>query len=196
MKTLKLVLLGALALAQLAVPAQMALHQVMVRARGVQLKIRCAPVDPVNPFMGRYVRLNLSGEVAAPKSRPGRAGGMQDAWVTYSLDKEGFVEPAALYWVRPKDTPSLKVRTWGRVDGRKTTFTYPFDRYYLNEDKAPEVERVIIGRDRNMRPKDAHVTVLVLGETAVLEELYLDGKPVLEYLREHAEKTGGASSGG
>ena len=196
MKTLKLVLLGALALAQLAVPAQMALHQVMVRARGVQLKIRCAPIDPVNPFMGRYVRLNLSGEVAAPGTRPVRAGGKHDAWITYSLDAEGFVEPAALHWVRPKDAPSLKVRTWGSVDGGRTTFSYPFDRYYLNEDRAPEVERVITGRDRNMRPRDAHVTVRVLGETAVLEELYLDGKPVLEYLREHAEDAEKTEPGG
>ncbi len=196
MKTLKLVLLGALALAQLAVPAQMALHQVMVRARGVQLKIRCAPVDPVNPFMGRYVRLNLSGEVAAPKSRPGRAGGMQDAWVTYSLDKEGFVEPAALCWVRPKDTPSLKVRTTGFVQDDKTRFSYPFDRYYMNERKAPEVDRAMAGGRWDLRPGEVFVTVRVLGDTAVLEELYLDGKPALEYLRGQAEKAAKGPSGG
>lgn len=189
MKTLKLVLLGALALAQIAVPAQMALNQVMVRAKGVQLRIRCAPVDPVNPFMGRYVRLNLSGEVAAPKSRPGRAGRMQDAWVTYTLDEQGFVNPAALYWVRPKDAPSLKVRTSGFDQDGKIRFSYPFDRYYMNEMKAPEVDRAMAGGRWNLRPREVFVTVRVLGETAVLEELHLNGLPVLEYLRREIERT-------
>jgi len=38
--------------------------------------------------------------------------------------------------------------------------------------------------------------VRVLGDTAVLEELFLDDKPVLEYLREHAGKAEQAPSGG
>lgn len=196
MKPLKLVLLGALVLAQLAVPAQMVLDQVMVRARGVQLKIRCSPVDPVHPFMGRYVRLNLSGEVAAPKSRPGRAGGMRDAWVTYTLDEQGYVTPTALYWVRPKDAPSLKVQTLGSVQDGKIRFSYPFDRYYMNEMKAPEVDRAMAGGRWNPRPREVFVTVRVLGDTAVLEELYLDAKPALEYLREQAEKATKGPSGG
>jgi uncharacterized membrane-anchored protein len=196
MKTLKLVLLGVVALAQLAVPARMALGQHAVLTRGEQLKIRCAPLDPVNPFMGRYVLLNLSGEVAASGTRPGRAGGKHDAWITYTLDGEGFVNPTALHWVRPKDAPSLKVRTWGNVSEGRTTFSYPFDRYYMNEQKAPEVDRLLMrGRFRALTVP-AHVTVRVLGETVVLENLYLDDKPVLEYLREHAGKAEQAPSGG
>ncbi|NLV39657.1 MAG: GDYXXLXY domain-containing protein [Candidatus Hydrogenedentes bacterium] len=196
MKTLKLVLLGALALAQLAVPARMFLDQHAVLTRGERLKIRCAPLDPVNPFMGRYVQLNLSAEVAAPGTRPARTGEMHDAWVTYTLDEEGFVNPTALHWVRPKDTPSLKVRTWGRVDEGKTTFSYPFDRYYMNEKRAPEVDRLLMRGRFSALTVPAHVTVRVLGDTAVLEELFLDDKPVLEYLREHAGKAEQAPSGG
>ena len=201
MKPLKLVLLGVVALAQIAVPARMALGQHAVLTRGEQLKIRCAPLDPVNPFMGRYVELNLFDEIAATAARPGQVRGMHVfwityAWITYTLDEEGFVKPTALHWARPKDAPSLKVRTWGGIYEGKTRFFYPFDRYYMNEKKAPEVDRVLMLSGFSAQAVPAHVTVRVLGDTAVLEELYLDGKPVQEYLREQMEKAAKDPSGG
>ena len=90
----------------------------------------------------------------------------------------------------------MKVRTWGSVSEGRTTFSYPFDRYYMNEKKAPEVDRLLMGGRFRALTVPAHVTVRVLGETVVLEELYLDGKPVLEYLREHAEDAEKTEPGG
>ena len=51
-----------------------------------------------------------------------------------------------------------------------------------HEGAAPEAEAVY--RARNAGPSDAWVTVRVLGGRAVLEELYIGGKPVREFLRE------------
>ena len=60
----------------------------------------------------------------------------------------------------------------------------PFDRFYMNETVAPEVEAALWARGDE--PVRAWLAVRVLGGRAVPEELYLDGIPAREFLEREA----------
>jgi hypothetical protein len=64
---------------------------------------------------------------------------------------------------------------------------YPFDRYYMNEDAAPEAERIYAAQAR--RPamddepsRDDYVVVRIRDGDGVIEQLYLRAQPVEELL--------------
>ena len=61
------------------------------------------------------------------------------------------------------------------------TLQLPFDRYYMKESRAPEAER---SYNRRAQGEKAWVTVRIREGHAVLEELYIDGLPIREYLEQ------------
>lgn len=67
------------------------------------------------------------------------------------------------------------------VPPARVTIAYPFDRYYAGEKSAPRIEGALQNRGAG-RQLDAWVAVRVLGCDAVIEDLFVDGRPVREYL--------------
>jgi len=62
------------------------------------------------------------------------------------------------------------------------------DRFYMAENKAPAAETAY--RKHNLRTNQTcHVTVRVRGAQAVIENLFIDDKPIREWLRSHTDKT-------
>lgn len=56
----------------------------------------------------------------------------------------------------------------------------------MEESQAPEAEQAYREHSRR-ETRDAYVTVRVLYGMAVIEELYVDGKPIREFLKERAK---------
>ncbi|MCX7044402.1 MAG: GDYXXLXY domain-containing protein [Candidatus Sumerlaeota bacterium] len=116
-------LLAAVAAAQLSVPAWMIWRHENVLDAGWQYKFRTAPVDPADPFRGRYVALRLEATTAPIPAEPSVAN--QAAGVTnvspvmsaeiqdlprgmkvYALlkeDPDGFARFAGISFERPKE---------------------------------------------------------------------------------------------
>jgi hypothetical protein len=61
------------------------------------------------------------------------------------------------------------------------------DRYYTDEHLAPAAERAYWQHSRR-QAHEAHITVRVREGLAVLEELYIAGKPLREFLQQEAEQ--------
>ncbi|MFL6501202.1 MAG: GDYXXLXY domain-containing protein, partial [Candidatus Udaeobacter sp.] len=59
MKTLRLLIFGVVALAQLTVPAAMVWQRNQTLEQGRVWKFRTAPVDPVDVIRGRYIALRF-----------------------------------------------------------------------------------------------------------------------------------------
>ena len=181
MTTLRLALWIVLAVAQLAVPAWMIVGEERVLRDGHQLKLLTRPVDPADIFRGRYVALGFVVEQVPRELVRGQFDPEDVAYLELRQNPEGFGEIVALHKEKP-DAPLVLKTTIGLVTPETVTVQLPFDRYYMDENAAPEAEAVY--RARNAGPSDAWVTVRVLGGRAVLEELYIGGKPVRDFLRE------------
>lgn len=62
-----------------------------------------------------------------------------------------------------------------------------FSRFYMDEDAAPEAERLVNRRDERDR-KPAVACVRVLNGQAVLADLEIDGQPITAWLKANGEK--------
>jgi uncharacterized membrane-anchored protein len=164
--------------AQLAVPASMIVRHERTLENGRVYRFRCAPVDPEDPFRGRYVALDFEA-ARFDGERPLDLVPGSEVYALVDEDEEGFARIALLSDAPPSTGDFVKVSVGWRM-GSVLRLQFPFDRYYMGEKSAPQAEQVY--RSRMMRDEDAWVTVRIKEDHAVLEELYFDGLPVREYL--------------
>jgi uncharacterized membrane-anchored protein len=163
------------AFAQLAVPASLIWKREQTLRHGRIWKFRTAPVDPVDAFRGRYVALEFEAEGQQVSPPPDLAPG-QTVFVTLRQETEGFAEIDKISPLPPEGDDFIEVQLAG------STISLPFDKYWVTERDAPAAEAAY--RSQSQREKrNAFVTVRVFRGDAALEQLYLDGKPLGEYLR-------------
>ena len=174
-----------LALIQAAVPLFMIARREATLRNGVQYKFRTAPVDPADPFRGRYVALRMEQEsVVVPKEADYRRG--ERVYATLTKTPDGFTRFGALSRTRPESEAFIKVRvrypqSWGATNS--VYLDLPFDRYYMNEKQAPRAEQAYWQNSRRTN-QNAHVTVRVKSGSAVLESLYIGDKKIEDYLKQ------------
>ena len=176
-------------LAQVAVPARMLWVREHTLQTGERFRFRCLPVDPVDALRGRYVALGFEAADAPPTHENLRFG--QRVAVAVETGPDGFARLGPPSPGPPETGPWVRVRFAGsRVhdDGEISRVDLPFDRFYMKETVAPEVEAAL--RDRSEERVEAWLAVRILDGLAVPEELYLDGLPVREYLDREAVSPG------
>lgn len=186
-----LLVFAAVAIVQVAVPVSMIARREATLRLGRAYKFRTAPVDPYDAFRGRYVWLAYEqnqarwsgGTEAIPRSK------------AYALVEEGSDGFALIREVGPQPPKSgdyLKVdqvyRGWG-TNSALVHFALPFDRYYMEETAAPKAERVYReqGNRRGQTNHNAFAAVRIRDGNAVLEDLYVDGKPIAEFVQQDAK---------
>lgn len=168
------------ALGQLAVPSWMILREERVLRDGAAYKFRTQPIDPVDVFRGRYVALSLEPNhvaVATNETFVYRS----TVYVTLGQGPDGFAILTGWSRTLPESGDYLEVTTWGAHEG-KLSVRLPFDRYYMEETEAPAAERAYWEHSRRGQ-RDAHVAVRVLNGRGVIEELYIAGKPIRQFLK-------------
>ncbi len=178
-RTLRLILFIALALAQLAVAARAVILSEITLRHGEIYRFRLAPVDPVDAFRGRYIALRFA-EDRTPVADGVPRLSQQKVYVPLVVDGEGFATFGLADLEAPEDGAYLHLQSGVDFlddDGeRRLSLALPFQRYYMTEELAKEVDRSL------WRRGPAWVTVRVKDGTGVIEDLYVDGLPVREWL--------------
>lgn len=190
MKT-KLIFVAFLAVAatQLAVPVgQIRKYEDILRT-GVVYKFRTAPVDPYDAFRGRYVALNYADTVATPRQDE-KFAYRAAVYIALRKDAAGFAQFGELSSVVPAQGDYLRVEYLYTESekGNKAHFRLPFDRFFMEETKAPQAEAAYwkYGNRRNQTEEPTYVIVRVKGGRGVIEDLYIRNKPIREFLAEEA----------
>jgi len=183
-------LLVVVAAGQLAVPASMILRREATLRDGVAYRFRTQPVDPYDAFRGRYVALGFEQD-HAPWRGTGVAGRGTSAFAAIETGADGFARVRELTPAPPATGGYLKVRIRyldGGANAGTAYFSMPFDRYFMEEKKAPIAERVYREHSRGgtIHP-DTHVVVRVRNGDSVLEDLCVAGTPIRRYLAEHPD---------
>lgn len=181
-RSLLLVAFAAMAVIQLSVPAWVLVRRELTLRNGRQFNFRTQPVDPADVFRGRYVQLRLEPDsVLVPDA--GKWEYNQRAYAVLAVDSNGYAVVTGLRRDRPTDVESIMVRIgWHDVRVGEVRINWPMDRYYMEEGKAPAAETAY--REHSSRTnRNCHAAVMVLGANAVIAELYIDGRPIKEYLK-------------
>lgn len=180
-KTLRLALFVILAVVQLTVAAGAIIRSEMALRTGEVYRFRLQPVDPVDAFRGRYVALRFAAD-RAPVAENHSFVHQRRIFVPLETDAEGFAVLGPAVGRAPDDGAYLRLRggvEFDDDDGRRVvSVALPFRRYYMTEELAKEVDRSLWRR--GLRP--AWVTVRVLNGAGVIEDLWVDGQPVREWL--------------
>jgi hypothetical protein len=178
MNKLRLAIFIVVALAQIVVPASMIWKRQQTLREGRLWKFRTAPVDPVDAFRGRYLTFRFAAE-EFERAEPLPGGGL--IYVTLRQDADGFAVVEQVSSTAIAGDNVLQVENYGQYDG-KARVGFSFDELWVNEADAPTAERAYLAHS-SLQQTDAYVTVRVRNGDAAIEELYIAGKPLREFLR-------------
>lgn len=166
-------------LAQWWVPGQMIWQQEMLFSEGKAFKFKTAPVDPYDPFRGKYIWLDFEAadfEMAEP------AAFVYDEQVYVSIENDslGFARISAVTRAEPLDTEhyfKANVSTSSNRNSKSIGLRFPFGNFYMEESKAYEAEVL----HREAARDTASVTyalVFIKNGRAGLANVFVDDVPI------------------
>lgn len=160
----------------------------VVLRKGQPVKFVVAPVDPYDPFRGRYVALSFPADtVEAPED----ASVGDIVYAILDVDSEGYATVANLETTPPAGSMAYLEVTIrhlyseqdeeGEEPRMMVWINLPFDRYYMNEHTAPEAERIYreaLRDETEANARENYLVVKVHKGRAVAEQLVLRGEPL------------------
>lgn len=191
MKQITLIGFILMCLAQIFIPAKMIFQNENIISQGELFKFKTEPIDPNDPFRGKYIRLNFEASQFTIIDSTQNFRNAQNVYVLLENDAQGFAQIKDLYLETPSgDQAYLKVNQTYFSAFRDTTtiqIEYPFDRFYLEESKAPDAERLYFEalRDSNLT---TYARVYVYQGQATLEEVLINEIPIGEWVELNRDK--------
>ena len=129
--------------AQFYVPLSMIWESEGILSMGTPYKFRTAPIDPNDPFRGKYITLEFKDNICDVKNDSNWIEGEMAYGIVENLN--GFAHITSLAKSKPKDKDYLHLRinylvTMG--DAYLANLVFPFKKYYMEESKAYAAERI------------------------------------------------------
>lgn len=180
MKKTALLLLLATCLLQWIVPAKMIWDQEQLYETGITYKIKTIPMDPNDPFRGKYITLNydISTYKTEDISHLNLDRSNKRVYVQLYQDEAGFAKIKSLSKTPPASTKeyvTAKVRYHvKKKEGYNLHLTYPFNTFFMEETKALKAEQLYRNALRNT-DKITYSLVNIQEGNAVLIDVQVDG---------------------
>ncbi len=171
-------------LAQLIVPGKMIFNQENVLKKGTSYKFKTQPVDPSDPFKGKFIYLNY--EITSVPSNDSTWIAYQPIYLTFKPDSLGFamVKDVSKYKPKTNDYLELSVDWYNEYD-KTVTFSFPFNEFYMNENKAYDAELAYVEAQRDSLPNNTYALVYILNGTGVLDNVFINDIPIAKYVEKH-----------
>lgn len=162
-----------LALLQIAFPGKLVFDSNKVLWLGTELKFETRPVDPADPFRGRYVALNFAANQFEDKSVT-KWKRNDPVFVLLNQDAQGFANIKGLSATQPATGELFVKATITYVYDNQVTVYYPFSKFFMEENKAPEAEKIY------REAGEGYALVKVYHGEAVLQDVVVKGKSLNE----------------
>lgn len=200
-----ILLFAAMVLAQWWVPVGMISGSNKILDEGTPMKFRCAPVDPNDPFRGKYIVLEFDIARFEMDTSHGFERG-QEVYITFQKDSLGFdrikeinADPVKLKGPYLKttidyinrnnsfelidqiDTTDVAGKNLNKVEMDVISFDLPFRRFYLEETKAPQAED-LYRKGVNDTTGNTYGLVYLLKGEARIKDVMIRDTSVLERL--------------
>jgi len=173
------------AMIQFSIPAKMIFDREDILKTGEIYKFKTQPIDPNDPFRGKYITLNY--ELDSSKTIDSTWYRDEEILVYLEKDKSGFAQLKTVSKVKldiKHDFVTAKVSWYNRNDNI-VNFDLDFDRYYMEEFKAKPAEDIY--RKYNRRQDITNTTfalVAVKNGEAVLKDVLINDKSIKDYIEE------------
>jgi uncharacterized membrane-anchored protein len=188
-KKILLVAFILIAVVQLFIPAKMILDREDVLATGKEYKFQTAPIDPNDPFRGKYVALQFKENVIVTKDSSDWITN-ETIYITFKTDQEGFASIKSVSKKEPTDSIyylKAKVNYLTNQRSNRVIIDYPFDRYYMDESKAKKAELIYIESQIDTN-QVAYALINIKNGDAVLKDVLINEIPIKELVNKNLEK--------
>jgi len=164
--------------------------QQKILKQGVLWRFRPMPVDPYDAFRGKYITLSYNARMPYPKAFA--TDSTLDPYsttfyVSLESDSAGYAYFDQLH-LTPPNRSHFPTRITSQYDSTaRISIPENIRRYYLPEDMAPLAEERYrtLSRQNRLQPDSAvvYLDVRVWDGKVAIEELYMEGQPIKEYLK-------------
>ena len=186
----KILIIGFILLAcvQLYVPAKMIYDQEDVLMSGNEYKFKAAPIDPNDPFRGKYITLRFEANTFPVQNINEWKQG-ENVYVQIQADSAGYAKIRSILKEKPVNDPEYVNASIGYVDevNSKLLINYPFDRFYMEESKAQPAENIYLQSVIDST-QTAHALVNVKDGEAVIRDVMIDGVSISVLVGENKNK--------
>jgi uncharacterized membrane-anchored protein len=165
------------------VPGQMIWQKEMILHKGTSYKFRTAPIDPVDPFIGRYIILNFR-EQSYTMPAGEKVNEDEPVFVTFKPDASGFavIDKVSAKAPERRDYLKMMVRVEEKDKRQFVTINYPFTRFYMEESKAPEAE-IMYGAEIVDSLSRVYVDVSLYKGDAAIKNVYINDSTITDILK-------------
>jgi|SRR5215203_5292172 len=175
------------ALVQIYVPAKIILDRAIVLSSGKEFKFKTAPIDPSDPFRGKYINLTFNENTAEIQNKENWARG-ETVFVLLSTDNNGFAKIKSVSKTKPLESQDFLKAKVNLVtyDGSKLFIEYPFDRFYMEESKAYDAE-MTYSRSSRDTSQVAYALVNIKNGESVLKDVMINGISIREIVKQEQQ---------
>src|SRR5918993_1979777 len=174
------ILFALVVILQVYVPASMVFQNERVYLSGTTFKMQLAPIDPEDPFRGKYIILSFRENTGSISKQ----SNIQPGNTVYVVMKPGKNEFLKIESITPEfkkvDAPAVciaaHVRSVIETNGDPMIeLDYPFSRFYMEESKAAETEQRYLraAADTNSL---SYASIKVYNGNVVVKDIYINGQ--------------------
>lgn len=175
-----------MALAQWLVPAMMIWESENTLENGVMYKFKTRPIDPSDPFRGKYVTLSFEASSFVSDSKtpfPNHA----TVFATITNDTAGFARVVKIGADKPTNNDYVKATIRSSFletsDNTEIFLEFPFERFYVEESKAAEAEKAYWRASRDSA-QQAYALVSIHRGNAVLKDVVINGRSITDIVKQ------------
>lgn len=187
MKKLIVPAFALMVLAQWMVPVKMILDSESVLDEGTVYHFKTQPIDPSDPFRGKYVTLRFDVSRVETDTLYRYESG-ETVYALLSVDSAGFVKIENISPQQPAQLNNTLLQTTVRYassyNGRQNVqLQFSFERFYVEESKAVATEQVYWNAQGDST-QVAYAVVKVRNGQGIIENVMINDRPILEIVRE------------
>jgi uncharacterized membrane-anchored protein len=178
------------AIIQIFIPAQMVWNQEDIIATGKEFKFKTQPIDPNDPFRGKYVQLYYDNEFFINPDTNIKWERNEKVYLTIEVNEEGFAEIKSASKAAPINNKDYFMANIGYINNYSKDSTinvnFPFENFYMEETKAEKAEDIYTKSiiDTNItcyslvkiKKGEAVLTDVIIGDKSIKEIVKSIGK--------------------
>lgn len=176
------VLFVLVAIAQLFVPIQMIFGQEHILKTGTPYKFKTQPIDPSDPFRGKYITLRYAVNLGATNDSIWNRN--EDVYVYLKTDSLGFAEVKQISRQPLELTNDYVIAkaNWYNYNTGELSFNLPFNRFYMKETKAKPAEDAFRKAQLDSLPNNTYGLVYVKDGKSVLDNVFINDIPIADFV--------------
>lgn len=176
-----LLLFVLLALLQLFVPAYLIYNNERALVLGEKFNFKVLPIDPYDPFRGKYIVLNFEDLSLADTLLSENNIG-DKVFAVVETNAKGFAKIAAIYPEEPSFTNNYFTTRIIGYRGEKFSIELPFNKFFMEESKAGPAEEFAREAAADSA-KLIYAEVYIFKGNAVLSDVKIDNVSLKELLK-------------